>query len=54
MSNPDDIHGFDKGYEAAVKRLSSAQVSERNKELITAFVKNSKKRGIEKAHIRMI
>lgn len=49
MSNPDDIHGFDKGYEAAVKRMSRAQVSERNRELITAFVKNSKKKGNRKS-----
>ncbi len=49
MSNPDDIHGFDKGYEAAVKRLSKAQVSEKNRELIAAFIKSSKKKGNRKS-----
>ena len=49
MSNPDDIHGFDKGYEAALRRLDSAGVSEKNKELIRAFVKASKKKGNRKS-----
>ncbi len=49
MSNPDDIHGFDKGYEAALRRLDSAKVSEKNKELIRAFVKDSKKKGNRKS-----
>jgi hypothetical protein len=48
-SNPDDIHGFDKGYEAALHRLDSALISEKNKELIRAFVKNSKKKGNRKS-----
>lgn len=49
MSNPDDIHGFDKGYEAAVRRLNEANISERNRELITSFVKSSKKNGNKKS-----
>ncbi|WAM22435.1 MAG: site-specific integrase (plasmid) [Candidatus Methanoperedens sp.] len=49
MSNPDDIHGFDKGYEAAVRRLKEANISERNRELITSFVKSSKKNGNKKS-----
>jgi hypothetical protein len=49
MSNPDDIHGFDKGYEAAVRRLNEANISDRNRELITSFVKSSKKNGNKKS-----
>lgn len=49
MSNPDDIHGFDKGYEAAVRRLNEAQISERNRELIAGYVKSSKKNGNKKS-----
>lgn len=49
MSNPDDIHGFDKGYEAALKRLSEARISERNKQLIRDFVRSSKKKGNKKS-----
>jgi hypothetical protein len=48
-SNPDGIHGFDKGYEAALHRLDSALISEKNKELIRAFIKNSKKKGNRKS-----
>jgi integrase len=49
MSNPDDIHGFDKGYEAAVQRLNRANITDENKELIRAFVKSSKKKGNRKS-----
>lgn len=48
-SNPDDIHGFDKGYEAALSRLDAALISEKNKELIPAFIKNNKKKGNRKS-----
>ena len=48
-SNPYDIHSFDKGYEAALHRLDSALISEKNKELIRAFVENGKKKGNRKS-----
>jgi hypothetical protein len=44
-----DIHGFDKGYEAAVQRLNRADITDKNKELIRAFVKSSKKKGNRKS-----
>jgi hypothetical protein len=47
MSNP--VHGFDKGYEAEVRRLNEANISDRNRELITSFVKSSKKNGNKKS-----
>jgi len=31
MGNPDDIHGFDKGYEAAVQRLNNAEIQIKTK-----------------------
>jgi len=49
MGNPDDIHLIDKGFEAALKRLDKAPISERNKELIRAFIKDSKKKGNRKS-----
>jgi integrase len=45
MGNPDDIHGFEKGYSAALKRLRQADISDRNRELIRSFVKGGEKKG---------
>ncbi len=49
MGNPDGTHGFDKGYEAAVRRLNEAHISEKNKELIVEFARSSKKKGNKKS-----
>jgi integrase/recombinase XerD len=49
MADPDDIHGFDKKYDGVIKRLDNAQISDRNKELIREFVRDSRKSGNRKS-----
>ncbi len=45
MGDPDDIHGFDRGFSTSMKRLRQADMSDRNRELIRSFVKASEKKG---------
>jgi len=38
MANVDDIHAFQKGFAAALKRIGESELSDRNKELIKKFI----------------
>lgn len=44
-NDPDDIHGFSRSLELAIKRLDDPIVSQHNKELIQRFIHASKKKG---------
>ncbi|CAG0999979.1 hypothetical protein METP3_03232 [Methanosarcinales archaeon] len=48
-NDPDDIHGFDRALEMALKRLDDPIVSPNNKELIHRFIRASKKKGDRKS-----
>jgi len=38
MANVDDIHAFQKGFAAALKRIEESEIADHNKEIIKKFI----------------
>ena len=50
--NTDDIHGFDLKLSQSMAKFNKVKTSDRNKQLVTDFLKTHKRKGIGKVHLQ--